>query len=677
MSELRFLHGKLPRAHYHGESDLPAWNKAAVPVTFATEFDEDDELYYNYGQARCCHPYREQNQYDRLLEDQDILWAVLENEHLRATFAPDRGGKLWSLIDKDTNRELLFRNPVDRPCNLAIRNAWTSGGVEWNCGFLGHHPHTCDTLFTARTQDENGEPVLRMYEYERVRNMSYQMDFSLPSGSRVLICHMRIVNGNNTVTPIYWWSNIAVPREEGGRVIVPAHGTFTNFYNTIIKADIPVPDYSKLKSRKPDTATAFDVTYPQNSPVSIDYFWKMDRTDRPFCCQLNRDGYGLFQASTARLRGRKLFVWGQGPGGSRWQEFLSGNGCPGQYVEIQAGLAQSQYESLPMPGNTAWEWVEIYGAMQADPARVHGQWDGAIAEVAGQIDAVMPLNRLQEQLQKGHALAVTPAAEQITFGSGWGCLENLRRASAGIAPLSGHLNWGEPDSQQQPWIELLTKGTMSAGDAATPPVSWMLQREWAEMLEKAALSSPNWLLLCQLGGIAFSEGNIAEAREQFLRSGQLAANPWAVYGLSCCEAMENHADRAAQYALEAVAMLPGHKGLTLYAADKLAAAGQWEGLLELEKTASPEVLALDRFKACLASACIHTGNLERAEKLLWEHGGLEIPDIREGEISITELWFDLEEAKARRDGRPFDRGTAVPPRIFDFRMFATNGDTDN
>ena len=50
---------------------------------------------------------------------------ILENDCLRASFAPLMGGKLWSLYDKKAQRELLFANPVARPAYLATRNAWS------------------------------------------------------------------------------------------------------------------------------------------------------------------------------------------------------------------------------------------------------------------------------------------------------------------------------------------------------------------------------------------------------------------------------------------------------------------------------------------------------------------------------------------------------------------------
>ncbi|MDY5231128.1 MAG: DUF5107 domain-containing protein [Eubacteriales bacterium] len=45
---------------------------------------------------------------------------------------PEFGGQLWSLWDKKLSRKLLYVNSAFQPANLAIRNAWFSGGKEHN-----------------------------------------------------------------------------------------------------------------------------------------------------------------------------------------------------------------------------------------------------------------------------------------------------------------------------------------------------------------------------------------------------------------------------------------------------------------------------------------------------------------------------------------------------------------
>ena len=204
--------------------------------------DEDDEIYEGYGRRKNAYPYRQYNCYTRELKEKEVRTAVLENDFLRAVFLPEYGGRLWELWDKTTGENLLYTNDVLRFSNLAVRNAWFSGGVEWNIGIIGHNPFTTDLLYVAVTETEEGAPVLRMYEYERIRRVTYQMDFWLLEEDRFLNCRMRIVNESAEVVPMYWWSNMAVPEYEGGRVVVPAERAFTYADGAVFKVDIPVVD---------------------------------------------------------------------------------------------------------------------------------------------------------------------------------------------------------------------------------------------------------------------------------------------------------------------------------------------------------------------------------------------------------------------------------------------------
>ena len=661
MSTLKFIHRDMPVTRLNGESSLPPLENMFQHTgrNTATRLDEDDELFTDFGNPYSTYPYRSQNMYSRELTDDGLDMAVLENEYLRAEFAPSVGGKLWSLFDKVAGRELLFANPVMRPGNLATRNAWTSGGVEWNCGPRGHHPHTCSWLHTAETKLEDGTPVLRMYQFERLHAATYQMDFFLPDGSKVLLCRMRIVNDNPYTIPMYWWSNIAVPETVGGRVVMDTNETYTNKFGGLSKCGVPMVD-------------GVDITYPMNNPTAIDFFWKLPPEARRYECQLGPDGYGLIQTSTKRLKGRKLFVWGQGPGGERWQNYLSADDCAGKYVEIQAGLGCTQMECLPMPPKTAWEWLEAYGAMQADPEKVHGEWAGARAEVGARLEEIVGADYMESLLKETRPMAKSPALRTVYHGGGYGALENLRRKVQGEPETCPHLDFGELTDEQKSWESLLVNSTFGIHDPLAVPESYMNQREWVELIEESVRGADmyNWYAWLQVGMLRLSERREREAREALDRSMVLQPSPWALWGLAQLEGLAGHMRERSLMVMRASLMVPTDLSLAKDAARVLVTEKLFRELLAYAAQLPEEIRNHQRIRLNVGQALVELDRLEEAEATLYADGGIIVPDIREGEVSVTELWFRIEERKAARDGREFDRETAEPPAALDFRMGA-------
>ena len=105
------------------------------------------------------------------------------------------------------------------------------------------------------------------------------------------------------------------------------------------------------------------------------------------------DGRGLIQTSTDQLRGRKLFCWGTAAGGRHWQEWLCGPGS--RYLEIQAGLATTQFEHLRLEASGEISWAEAFAPIEAAPEAVHGSWPDAIAEVAELVARAVPEKELR------------------------------------------------------------------------------------------------------------------------------------------------------------------------------------------------------------------------------------------------------------------------------------------
>lgn len=657
MTQLRLSKLKIKGADLPRESSLPfVKTMGNVQQKTRSILDEDDELFVGYGFVNSAFPHKQLDDYTTELKDQAFDSVELENDYLKATFVPCLGGRLWSLFDKKANRELLFANKVFRPGNLSARNAWFAGGVEWNCGIVGHHPYTCSQVHTASLKMPDGTPVLRIYEFDRIRHTTWQVDFFLPEGSRLLLCRMRIYNPLDEVVPMYWWSNIAVDEIKNGRIVVDADESYTNRGNMVSKTTIPI-------------SQEIDVTYPANNPGSIDFFFKIENDKRKYICNFDTDGYGLVQTSTKRLQGRKLFVWGQTVGSAAWQSLLAGGDESAKYAEIQAGLAHTQYECIPMPPKTAWEWMEGYGAMKAEPNEIYGEWKNARAEVSKRLDEIVSEEYLETLLKQTHDTVGVKKADEILFvGSGWGGLENLRRKSLDLPMISAHLDFSCVGAEQKPWESLVQKHMMDKPSPQEVPLSWQGHPEWIKLMEESLeKDTDNWYLRLQLGVACFAKGDFSRAQELLISSVELTESCWAYYVLSQLAKVRGEIESTVNYIMKAIKLRPFDISLVKEAAETLLWAEKYDELIDYVKSLPNELAQMGRVRLQLIRAYIKIGDLKSAQELFSSENPLEIADMREGETSITDLWLDIEELKAKKQNQSFDRDTAIPPKNLEYR----------
>ncbi|GAA2760198.1 DUF5107 domain-containing protein [Actinopolymorpha rutila] len=659
MAELRTEQVSMPVAAVGPPNPLPPLRSTRDVHAEIDTSGVDEEMARNlrYGRVATVLPYLLQDGYTRDRVEAPVKVAMLENDVLRATFLLDHGGRLASLVHRPSGRELLHRNQILQPANLALRNAWFAGGVEWNLGTTGHTALTCSPLHAVRLTTPTGQPVLRMYEFERMRELVYVLDFWLPENSAVLMVHVRVINHDPVEKPVYWWSNISVPETEDVRVVAPADSAYHFGYGRRLEpVGIPVVDGA-------------DVTYPARARHAADYFFDTRAARRPFIAALDGQGLGLAHTSTRRLMGRKLFVWGRGVGGRRWQEFLSGPDSA--YCEIQAGLARTQAEHLPMPGNTSWSWVEAYGPAEADPAAVHGaDWAGARAAAEAAVDRMVPASALDQALRDADAWADEPPLEVLHVGSGWGALEQRRRAVAGAPsmPATGtpfdEAGLGE---EQAPWMRLLADGRV-AETGPSAPVSYVVGPSWLPLLEAAADSPAAWL---HRGVARWHAGTRAEARAAWERAGE---TPWALRNLAVADAVDGDAAASADRMLTAHRLAPGVRALTLETVRALRTAGRPDDALAILGEYAVTTPLDARLRLEQAWAALEAGDLDLVERLLEED--LAPADLREGELSLGRLWFAFQDARAERrlgrsltdaDREAVRREHPVPAR-YDFAM---------
>ena len=668
MSELRIEQWTLPAADLGPENPLPSIGRPAdlhADIKTDDSVGEEDRQHLGWGQPPGVLPYRLQDGFNRQRRPRTFTVATLENEHLRATFFPELGGRLWSLVAKRDGRQLLARNPVFQPCNLALRTAWISGGVEWNLGWTGHWPLTCSPLFAARHVLPDGTPALRMWEWERVRGMPFQIDAWLPDGSPVLLVRIAIRNPHETQIPVYWWSNITVEQTPDTRVLAPADDALVYSYarNALVRTPLPRDGGD-------------DLSYPGRERGSRDCFFRVPTDARPWIASLDAGGRGLFQTSTSRLRGRKLFRWGMQTGGRQWQRFLE---TP-DYIEIQAGLARTQSHHLPMPPRTTWSWIEAYGDLSVDSGTVHGVWQSAREATAAAVESVVPDADLERALRDSAAWADAPVHDIVVAGSGWGALEEVRRNQDG-APYHGLPGVFYSESSigpdQTPWRTLLKTGALpEVADPLVQPGAFVHHEGWMARLQES-LSKPtgnHWAAWFHFGVQCWHAGNIEGAVEAWRTSCERAENPWARRCLGVAATVAGRRDDAVDHLARAFGMLSGLRPLAVEYATALLAADHPDQALAMI-AALPTPLRHDgRLRLLEGRALLALGRLDELERLL---DSAPVPDdMREGESAFCDLWFEVQARKrCEREGRKIDdvvrqevRRAFVPPTGLDYRM---------
>lgn len=588
------------------------------------ELDEFDEIYEGYGQLPGAYPYRQQDSYSRNSKMKEVKAAILENELMYAVFLPEFGGRLWKLFDKKNQRDVVYSNDCIRASNLAVRNAWFSGGVEWNCGVIGHSPLTMDKVFAAEVHWK-GQEILRMYAYERIRGIVYQMDFWLDEQVPALNCHMNIHNPNTEVVPMYWWTNIASPLFRDGRLLVPAHKAYSFDRGSIVKLEIPFPK------------EGVDVSRYETIPNSQDFFFSLDQGAPRWIANVDRDGRGLLHLSTERLQSRKLFVWGLNEGAQHWQNFLTKN--QGPYIEVQAGLGKTQYGCIPMAPHTTWEWSERFESLQISEQQVNMPFDDAAALLSRRIQAENTIEAVDSfgkeiRTHRGHL---------VMEGTGDAALEEALRAHEGLPAMREYLDFSSQDPRQNPWHEFLKTGILPEPAEGEYPCYDPSGDMWLTLLEKSVKrdAGQNWYAYYCISLLHWQRGRLDLAEKAVRESLRHKETPCAKYVQAVYRYSQNDCTEAVRHICKGLDLDRNQLTYVKAAISLLDSCSAWEILLDQVSKLDEKMKNHPRIELCCVKSLYHLKRFKAAMMLLEKDGGLKLDDVREGEVAMGALWSDL------------------------------------
>ncbi|MBW5409636.1 DUF5107 domain-containing protein [Brachyspira hampsonii] len=655
-----------------GENPLPIFRDRQKDKHIISDGTLTEESIENIGYEIGLRllPYKFQDRYDRNKTNIKLNTVVIENDKIKAVFLCGYGARLYSMEDKETGKDILFKNPVFQTANLATRNAWFSGGIEWNVSQFGHSLQTCEPLFFAIVKDKDDKEFLRVYEFEKTKRIYYQMDFRLIDGDKNLYLYVKIINDDNYKKPMYWWTNIAVREEKNIRVFSATDDIVYIYPDSVGSTENSIKKFGA--SKLPKTPFVKDGSYPLNFEYSSEYFFQTSKkTISPWEAAVYNDGFLFFERSTNKLRYRKMFCWGNLRGGRKWESFLS-RGNEGEYIELQAGIMPTQVNGFDMDANSIIEFVQAFSFdyLKDDYDIIFAEdYAKAREKVESIVNRNMDENHLNNLIKKYSEESDLPISNILSYGKGWGALEDIRREKYNLNKSPKSLKFPKDSLKEDcmMWINLLENGYLDELDSEDTPISYML--DFKDLLESC--ENKNAAVLVHLGIIYYENFMEDKALELWLKSIDIKPTAIAYRNISTYYKDKKDYEKALYYMEKSIDVF-GNKE-----ADE-AFIVEYFYLLDLLKKYNKIIQLYEKYGYCektavyAARSYLALKEYEKLEKIF----NMEQITIREGENYILDVYFEyIAKLKSEREGIEFNnelikklRKEVEAPENLDFRM---------
>lgn len=257
-------------------------------------------------------------------------WKVvtLENDYIKLWVLPEIGGKVWGAIDKGTGEEFLYKNEVVKFRNIAMRGPWTSGGIEFNFGIIGHHPATATPVDYSIQTHTDGSVSCFVGSDDLPSNTKWMVEIRLEKDKAFFETNASWYNASPLTESYYNWMTAAAVATDDLEFFIPG-----NAYVEHNGTAHPWPIDPEGRNLAMYRNNSFGPAKSYHIVGEYNDFFGGYYHDRNF-------GYGQW-APYEEMPGQKLWLWALSRSGGIWEDLLTDT--DGQYIEFQAGRLFDQY----------------------------------------------------------------------------------------------------------------------------------------------------------------------------------------------------------------------------------------------------------------------------------------------------------------------------------------------
>jgi tetratricopeptide (TPR) repeat protein len=276
-------------------------------------------------------------------------WTVvqLENEYLSAAVLPQVGGKVYGALEKSTGREFIYTNDALKFRRIALRGPWTSGGIEFNFGVIGHTPSTATPVEYLTRHNADGSATCFVGSLDLPSRTRWTVAITMPRSGAYLETRTFWFNPTPFDQSYYSWSTAAVSVRPDLRYDYPG----TSMVQHSASTD---------NARWPLSPGGRDLSwYRQNDFEGSKSYFVFGEYASHFGAVQADSGFGLGHWATYDdMPGRKVWIWSLARDGGIWENLLTD--AKGQYSEPQAGRLLSQVDHEFFPPYTGDSWRELW-----------------------------------------------------------------------------------------------------------------------------------------------------------------------------------------------------------------------------------------------------------------------------------------------------------------------------
>ncbi len=343
------------------------------------------------------YPYHRFEGYSHTGEMQDWKLVVLENDYIKVWVLPDAGGKVYGAVDKSTGEEFIYRNEVMKFRNIAMRGPWTSGGIEFNFGIIGHTPSTAASVDYTLLENEDGSVSCWVGNLDLPSRTHWRVEVRLEPDKAYFETHVLWYNPTPLTQSYYNWMTGAAAAREDLEFFCPG--------------DAYVEHNGKVRDWPYDEAGRHIAEYKENHFGPSKSYHVVGEYNNFFGGYFHEKEVGFGHLSDYQeMPGQKLWLWALSRSGGIWEDLLTDT--DGQYIEFQAGRLLDQYSpggdhnpitQVPFEPGRGDEWREYWFPVKET---------GGISAVSS--EAVIHLRQMGDSVRlSGNALAAFSSASKL------------------------------------------------------------------------------------------------------------------------------------------------------------------------------------------------------------------------------------------------------------------------